>query len=113
MSQRLRDLQEQLGGSSRGGEFPFFWLCVIAGVIAGVFLVIVLLDAYRQWRLRAPARLALKRLRQQTREEPSVRPQVPARRPVFRESFSGKPSELAAGSAAPVEKTTTDPHGTA
>ena len=54
-------IRSRLGlGGRPSDDSPFVVVCLVAGLVAFVFLGIVLFDAYRQWRAREPLRLAVK-----------------------------------------------------
>lgn len=62
-------------------DTSFVVLCVLAGGVAAVFLGVLLFDAYKQWKLRAPLRAALKDAKRRARQaaerrEPPVGPKV-------------------------------------
>jgi len=52
-------LKEKLTGA--GKDFPFLGLAILAGLVALAFLTIMLVDAYKQWKLREPLRKAARK----------------------------------------------------
>jgi hypothetical protein len=52
-------LRQKLAG--HGEDFPFLGLCIVAGVAAVVFLTVLFIDAYKQWKKREPMRRAAKK----------------------------------------------------